>query len=55
MRRLLLLLLLLTPASAADDYFPPPDRDGGRKQFKSTQRFENPIYRRMHGTLLEGD
>ncbi len=28
--------------------------DGRHEQFKSTQRFENPIYRKMHGTLLEG-
>ncbi|MEX2302410.1 MAG: aldo/keto reductase [Bryobacterales bacterium] len=28
--------------------------DGRHEQFKSTQRFENPIYRKMHGVLLEG-
>jgi len=29
--------------------------DGRHEQFKSTQRYENPIYRKMHGTMLEGD
>jgi predicted aldo/keto reductase-like oxidoreductase len=28
--------------------------DGRHEQFKTTQRFENPIYRKMHGVLLEG-
>jgi predicted aldo/keto reductase-like oxidoreductase len=28
--------------------------DGRHEQFKSTQRFENPIYRKMHGVMLEG-
>jgi predicted aldo/keto reductase-like oxidoreductase len=28
--------------------------DGRHEQFKSTQMFENPIYRKMHGVMLEG-
>jgi predicted aldo/keto reductase-like oxidoreductase len=28
--------------------------DGRHEQFKSTQRFDNPIYQKMHGTLIQG-
>ena len=29
--------------------------DGRHEQFKSTRRFDNPIYREMHGLPVEGD
>ena len=29
--------------------------DGRHEQFKSTRRFDNPIYREMHGLPVHGD
>jgi predicted aldo/keto reductase-like oxidoreductase len=29
--------------------------DGRHEQFKSTRRFDNPVYREMHGLPVEGD